>query len=66
MSKRPEGNLVLRSVYLPEEIDERLRAIAFVTGRSKGDLIRDILREGLKRLEDDVAQGREDRAQGAD
>jgi len=66
MSKRPEGNLVLRSVYLPEELDGRIRAIAFLTGRSKGDLIRDVLREGLERIEGNVAREREDRAQGAD
>jgi len=66
MSERPEGNLVLRSVYLPEELDSRLRNIAFLRGRSKGDIIRDVVREGLKRLEEAAVQERKERAEGAD
>lgn len=54
MSKRPEGNMVMRSVYLPEELDNRLRAVAFLHNRSKGDLIRELVQAGLGRMEEEV------------
>ena len=54
MSKRPEGNMVLRSVYLPEELDNRLRAAAFINNRSKGDLIRELVQAGLGRVEEEA------------
>ena len=54
MSKRPDGNMVLRSVYLPEEMDNRLRAVAYLHTRSKGDLIRELVQMGLKRLEEET------------
>jgi len=66
MSKPPEGNLVLRSVYLPEELDSRLREFAFLQGRSKGDLIREAIEQGLRRIEERVVRESTDRAQGAD
>jgi predicted DNA-binding protein len=64
MSKRPEGNMVLRSIYLPEELDSRLRSIAFLQGRSKGELVRELVSEGLERLEEKaVARSRDDRSE---
>lgn len=60
MGGRPEGNMVLRSVYLPENVDDRLRALAFLQNRSKGDLVRELVQEGLDRLEEAVRGEREE------
>lgn len=40
-------NMVLRTVYLPNELDRELRQLAFSRDVSKGDLIRDFIRQGL-------------------
>jgi hypothetical protein len=45
----PNG-MVMRSIYLPPEMDERLRTISFVTRRSKADLIRQFVNEGMVNL----------------
>jgi plasmid stability protein len=37
------GRMVLRTVYLPPELDEKLKLRAFQAGRSKNDLIRDAI-----------------------
>lgn len=51
MAKHPtaESKMVLRTVYLPIELDRRLRGIAFREERSKGDLMRDLIGEALAR-----------------
>jgi hypothetical protein len=50
MAKRPTGDakMVLRTVYLPLDLDRDLRGIAFREERSKGDLMRDLLVEALE------------------
>ena len=50
MSTRHEGNMVLRSIYLPEAVDDELRAVAFSHRRSKGDLIREFIAAGLQEM----------------
>jgi hypothetical protein len=42
--------MVLRSINLPPELDDQLRAVAFVVRRPKSDLIRMFVAEGLKHL----------------
>jgi plasmid stability protein len=42
-----DARMVLRTVYLPPEVDERLRIGAFRAGRSKNELIRDALTQFL-------------------
>ena len=49
MAEKTE-RMVLRSVYLPEALDEQLRSAAFLMRRSKGDLIREFLQAGLARF----------------
>lgn len=44
-------NMILRSIYLPPKVDQTLRAIAFTRQISKGDLMRSLIDEGLKRIE---------------
>ncbi len=39
--------MVLRSVHLPPEMDDRLRSLAFVLRCSKADLIRNFVGRGL-------------------
>lgn len=39
-----EDRMVLRTVYLPPELDAELRKIAFESECSKGDLIRESIR----------------------
>jgi hypothetical protein len=43
--------LRVRSVYLPVELDEALKARAFDMNTTKGELIRQILREGMLALQ---------------
>jgi hypothetical protein len=43
-------SMVLRSIYLPVELDDDLRGIAFRNRRSKGDLIREFVADGLERM----------------
>jgi hypothetical protein len=45
----PNG-MVMRSIYLPLQMDEKLRTISFVTRRSKADLIRQFVNEGMVNL----------------
>jgi hypothetical protein len=45
-----QGNMVMRSVYLPLGMDQELRSLAFTLGRSKGDLIREFVDAGLEKL----------------
>jgi|ERR1700760_1576929 hypothetical protein len=42
--------MVMRSVYLPEEMDFRLRQVAFFMRKSKADLIRAFVGHGLAAL----------------
>jgi hypothetical protein len=42
--------MVLRSINLPSALDDELRRVAFVLRRSKSDLIRLFVVEGLARL----------------
>ncbi|GLK80099.1 hypothetical protein [Methylopila turkensis] len=44
--------MALRTVYLPLELDQRLRSIAFTQKKSKGELIRDLIVDGLKKLDE--------------
>lgn len=40
-------NMVLRTLYLPLETDRQLKAIAFTRDVSKGELMRDLIKQGL-------------------
>lgn len=42
-----DEKMVLRTVYLPREIDDQLRLIAFRSGTTKGDLVRNFVKSGL-------------------
>lgn len=44
-----KNNMVLRTIYLPQELDSELRELAFKLKQSKGELIRDLVQEGLSR-----------------
>ncbi|GEM_PF-6573632 len=50
MSESTE-NLVLRTVYLAADVDRHLKRLAFSLGITKNQVIRDILRDGLKAYE---------------
>lgn len=52
------GRMVMRSVYLPEAMDEELRSAAFKERTSKGELIRRYVGEGLARLSQEVDEHR--------
>lgn len=43
----PSENMVLRTVYLPKDVDQILKIAAIRGNRSKGDAIRDLIRQGL-------------------
>jgi hypothetical protein len=47
MKNIPQENMVLRTVYLPYELDSKLREVAFSNGVSKGVLIREFVQNGL-------------------
>ncbi|HZU51573.1 MAG TPA: CopG family transcriptional regulator [Sphingomicrobium sp.] len=44
-------NMVLRTVYLPLDLDRELRQLAFSRDVSKADLIRDFIHQGLGNVE---------------
>jgi hypothetical protein len=47
-NRNPESpNMVLRTVYLPVSMDEDLKNAALLTGRSKNELIRELVATGL-------------------
>lgn len=46
--------MVMRSVYLPEEMDLRLRQVAFFMHRSKADLIRAFVARGLSSVPSNI------------
>jgi hypothetical protein len=49
-----DARMVLRTVYLTPEVDEKLRVGAFQAGRSKNDLIRDHpVSDGVWRVHED-------------
>jgi predicted DNA-binding protein len=54
MATAPPDNMVLRTIYLPLQIDRRLREIAFSRNISKGELIRELIANGLEGLADHV------------
>jgi hypothetical protein len=43
-----EDKMVLRTVYLPFDLDQELRSIAFRDNRSKNDLIRELIKSGIE------------------
>jgi len=43
-----QANMVLRTVYLPRELDNELRDYAFFRGVSKGEIVRMLVQAGLK------------------
>lgn len=47
-----DKSLVLRTIYLPRSLDERLRAFSFKTKKPKGELIRQFVELGLEIEED--------------
>lgn len=46
----PDEKLVLRSVYLPGQLDSELKTLAFDMDKSKNDVIRDLLAEKVIEL----------------
>jgi len=46
-----EDRMVLRTVYLPFDLDQKLRSIAFRDNRSKNDLIRELIKAGIETAE---------------
>lgn len=43
-----EDKMVLRTVYLPFDLDQELKSIAFRDDRSKNDLIRELVKLGMQ------------------
>src|SRR5262245_8967070 len=52
--------MVLRALNMPPELDDQLRAVAFVLRRSKSDLIRLFVSDGLKSIKKTLKSGREE------
>lgn len=51
LSNEDTRNMVLRTVFLPPDLDDQLRNVAFNQKMSKGDLIRALIVYGLAELE---------------
>lgn len=47
MADNPD-NMVLRTLYLPVDLDQTLKSAALRGARSKGDIIRELIRAGLQ------------------
>lgn len=59
MTTSRSENMVLRTVYLPKALDQRLKLLAFQLELSKNELIRSFVQEGLDaRLANVPADGR--------
>lgn len=43
-------NMVLRTIYLPKDLDQTLKTAAIRGERSKGDVIRELIQAGLQTL----------------
>lgn len=52
MTTAATENLVLRTFYVPLEMDRTLKALAFTRGISKGELIRELIGKGLAAIAD--------------
>lgn len=48
MSERQPESMVLRTVYLPRELDQQLKTAAFRDARSKNDIIRELIQIGMR------------------
>jgi hypothetical protein len=48
MTTAPADNMVLRTIYMPLDVDRRLREIAFSQNISKGELMRKFILEGIQ------------------
>ncbi len=47
MADIPTENMVLRTLYIPLETDRQLKALAFTREVSKGELMRELIKQGL-------------------
>lgn len=47
-----DDKMVLRTVYLPFDLDQELKSIAFRDDRSKNDLIRELVKMGMQAAKD--------------
>lgn len=47
-------NMVLRTIYLPKDLDQTLKAAAIRGARTKGDLIRELILTGLSEKRKDA------------
>ncbi len=63
MTVADSENMVLRTVYLPIEMDRVIRQFAFTEGKSKGELIREFIADALAQRE---ARGEKSIAQELD
>lgn len=52
MSDDRPTDLILRTVYLPKEVDRELKGVAFRSERSKNALIRELIVEAIKARRD--------------
>jgi predicted DNA-binding protein len=59
----PSEPMVLRSINLPPELDDQLRAVAFALRRPKSDLIRMFVADGLSLLRDRLRSASENDVQ---
>lgn len=62
MKEEKKVNMVLRTVYLPKDLDNKLRDFAFRKGRSKGDLMRELIQESLLRMKEPVLKKKDETA----
>lgn len=50
MANAEARNLVLRTVYLPSELDQELKVVAFREDQSKNEIVRELILEGMASL----------------
>ncbi|KQQ13199.1 MULTISPECIES: hypothetical protein [Methylobacteriaceae] len=51
MANAEARNLVLRTVYLPSELDQELKVVAFREDQSKNEIVRELILEGIASLQ---------------
>ena len=47
MADHSTDNMVLRTLYIPLDTDRQLKALAFTREMSKGELMRELIKQGL-------------------
>lgn len=58
MKKPVNDMMMIRSVYLPPELDHKIAALAFTDSVSKSDMMTEMVRRGIEHFEKTTLSGK--------